>query len=538
MIKKFIVYILCAVFLISCSKNSEIVEIQPEVEEQLEEQEEVVTPKKGGEMTISMRSPKTLNPLLNEDITVDSVLKLMFEPLVKLDESNKPVPNIASSFYISADSKSVTIKLRSDIKWHDGTALTSDDLIYSLNTLKGEASALSIYKDCVKDIINFTKVDDLTVNINYKDLYFGSLYSLNFPVVPQHYFKDKKTSVGKVPPPMGNGAYEFSDYLFNKELILKSTKNSFNKNSYIDSIKVLITLDDETDMYAFDQGLIDVITSNISGWGRYRGKKEIEFTDYVTNIYDFIGFNLNNINLENKKFRQAIAMAINMDDIVDSIYLSHAVRAYSPINPSSWLHSDNLTKYEYDLEGARELLSSLGFLDDRNFLYKVQNDIATELKLRILVNEENEERFKIASIIQESLRHLKINSEIHSVSFEEYIQRVKSKDFEIFLGGYNLSEVPDISFAFHSSSIQNGQNYFNYKNELLDSLLVSAVNTTSENTFKSLLQDVQKIISDDIPCISIAFRNSVLLTDKNIYGNKKPTQNNIYENIEEWFTRD
>jgi len=536
MIRKIAAIMICVIFLTSCASTESEYSESPSEHVYTHEPEKPVIAKNEGEITVSMRLPRTLNPLLNEDSTVDRVLKLIFEPLITLDEEYRVVPNIISNYYTSADGTSITVRLRTDIRWHDGTPLTSDDLIYSLQALKNEASEQAIYKNRVENITSFTKVDDQTVTINYSELYAGTPYTLDFPIIPRHHFINAPAlPIEKIFPPLGNGLYAFKEYAFNKEMILEAMSNSFTKRPYINNINVLITPDIDTDMYSFDQGLIDVVTSDISGWGKYQSKKETNLTDFITNIYEFIGFNMEDENTGIKEFREAIASAINISDMIDAIYLEHAVRVHTPVKPMNWLHANEVKKYEYDLKKAAELLESKGYVNDDTYLYKKQGDYKNEVLLRILVNEENEERVKMAGIIKDSLQQLKIRSEIEIVPFEEYLKRLEERDFEIFLGGFSLSDVPNLSFAFHSSQIQGGQNYFGYKNEMMDSLIIASLNTTSENIFRNTFAEIQKLIAEDIPCISLVFRKSALLTDIKIYGDKKPTHNNLYDNIEDWF---
>ena len=107
--------------------------------------EEVGIASKDAMLTLSMRIPETLNPLLNREETVDRILKLLFLPLLDFDESGKACPAVAQNWEFSADGRSLSMNLNSNIRWQDGTALTADDVVYSVNTLRN-APEDAVYK--------------------------------------------------------------------------------------------------------------------------------------------------------------------------------------------------------------------------------------------------------------------------------------------------------------------------------------------------------------------------------------------------------
>ena len=135
-----------------------------------------------------MRMPKTLNPLVNEDITVDNILKLIFEPLFTIDsETLKPIPNIASDYSIEEGGKTVSITIRDYIYWHDGKQLTAKDVIFSLDTIR--ATENSLYKSALNNVASYSNKGNKVI-INYTEPYSFFMYNLCFPIIPSHYYKN------------------------------------------------------------------------------------------------------------------------------------------------------------------------------------------------------------------------------------------------------------------------------------------------------------------------------------------------------------
>ena len=124
---------------------------------------------KGNEIVLSMRTTQNLNPLTNEDESVDNILKIMFEPLIAIDNTGKPQPAVAESWTYSEDGSVLSIKIKDNLYWHNGSKITADDVVFSVNTIKG-ASENSVYKNCVSNIASCTQTGELTVNINFTGL--------------------------------------------------------------------------------------------------------------------------------------------------------------------------------------------------------------------------------------------------------------------------------------------------------------------------------------------------------------------------------
>ena len=99
------------------------------------------------DIILSMRTTQNLNPLTNEDSSVDNALKLMFEPLVDIDENFKPKDAIAESWSFLPSGNALTLKIKDNLYWHDGTPITADDVVFSINVMKSSPEN-AVYKTC------------------------------------------------------------------------------------------------------------------------------------------------------------------------------------------------------------------------------------------------------------------------------------------------------------------------------------------------------------------------------------------------------
>jgi peptide/nickel transport system substrate-binding protein len=227
--------------------------------------------------------------------------------------------------------------------------------------------------------------------------------------------------------------------------------------------------------------------------------------------FDFIGFNFYHPWLSNKNIRQALAMAYDAEAAVSRIYLNHALRTHSPVNPASWLYDPAVPVYEYDPETARQLLLQAQ-QEQFNLL------IEQSFPLRILVNQENDERMLIAEGFSASMQGLGLETAVQALPFDDFVSKMEAGDYDIVVGCFYLDVIPDLTFAFHSSG-----NLFNFKDTDLDAMLAAVVTAPSENEHIRLLSEVQRHIAQEIPIISLVFRNSAIITDTRIQGELKPS---------------
>lgn len=480
-----------------------------------EEHTPSLKPVTGGTLKIAMKKPETLNPLLNRDDTVDKVLRLMFEPLFIIDSEMKVTPNIADSYNILQDGKCVLVKLKSDLKWQDGTAITANDMIYSLDILK-EAQGDSIYKHCYNNIKNYNKVDNLTVQINYNEGVGAIAYNLCFPLIPKAYYNGNEQANMK---PMGNGFYKFEAYETAKNMSLTAS-NSFKGTPYITNIVVNIIPNYETQLSALNSGVIDAVVVDINNLGAVKNNISDNTGIYSTNLFEYIGLNNNKAIFADLNSRQAIACLVPFDDIISNIYINKMTKSITPINPNSpYYGAVGLDNYNKDSNIANTLILASGFTK-------------ADFSFTILVNSENAARIESAKLMSQAFNSEGLNTRVEAVSFADYKKRLEEGNFDMFLGGIKLSDTMNTSFLIGTDG---NANYGRYSNPLVDNLINTANIASDDEAYKRAIAELNKFISAELPVIGIGFKSEVLATSKRVKGIKQPTLNNVYGNIDKWF---
>jgi len=466
-------------------------------------------PQSGGLITLSMRQPKTLNPLFNEDITVDLILKLIFEPLTILNDELKPIanPRFVQSIDYSTDGMSAFITLDGIAVWNDGRKIVADDVVFSIETLKA-SNDTAIYKECVRNIASVEVIGETTAIIHFAENVPSMLYMLKFPIIPKHhYFGETETANHVNMNPIGNGVYRLDSYTPPREMVLTASDSA---QPYVGKINVIISPNAETDERGFETGLTDAVSRSFFGRGKHKTLREVNTTAYPSDYFDLIGFNFGNEKFQAAEVRKAIAGIIPFEAIISGVYLNLAEKSTVPINPKSWLYESEITQYEYDVQSSLEVLAGK--------------------EMSILVNNENEERVKIAELLKSNLEKANVTAEILSVPFEEFEERLDNGNFELFVGGYELSEVPDLAFLLRS-----GNNAFKFADDEMDRLVGYTKTAVGETQYKQAFGELQRYVSETLPFIGIAFRMDSLSVNKRIFGEFKPNGRNPYAYIDEWY---
>lgn len=518
-----ILILLMSLVLISCDKTAPSDKTDIAIENE--------KPVEGGMINISSVEPGSLNPLLNNSKSYSDISKLIFQSLVEYDANLKITPVLAQSWSFENGSSGCEIKLKSNVLWSDGESFTADDVKFSLDTIK--ASADSIYKSNLEHISSYKVRDNETIEIVFDQPFANAIDMLSFPIIPQHVYQGNLNAV-----PIGTGMFKVSQYnkLKSMELIYNDKWNGEGK-PYFEKIKVTFINDIEAFSTAFQTKELDLLNTTSYDWEKYSEMKDVNAYKYSTMYYDFIGLNYNNPIFQEKAVRKAIIQGINRRSIVSKYLLGNAVITDVPINPTSWLNDGEGATYSYSKSEAQNLLKAAGFADSNKdgVLEREVGGVRQELRFTLMTNEENEFRRKAAEDIKKNLEDIGFRVENKLVAFDDLKAAIDNKKFDAVLTGYNLSNTQDLSFAFHSTQIQSGNNFMSYSNSDIDILLQQAYTALDDNRRKEIYKSLQQSFKEEVPCISLFFREAALVVRNKIQGEIVPDAVNPYRSIHQWF---
>ena len=495
-----------------------------------------------GHMRIPIPMPMTLNPLLNSDPNVDQVLRLIFEPLVIINQNLRPIPNpaITQSIIFAPDGRSLTLSLRDNIFWEDGSEITSADIVFSIDVLRFSAPETAIYRKNAANIASVSTIDSKSVQINLHRPMWAMKYMLNFPIIPSSYYRPVSMTnllAGRNMHPLGNGPFRFHSHELANHLELIANENAPGGAPGLDRITAVILRDFEASVHAFEQGITDILLSDLGSSGRYTAMGKMRAAELPTGSFDFIGFNFNRSIFAYHEMRAAIAHSLDLDAILQRYYTLEAA-AIAPINPSSWLAQTDLASYSFDIQRAGDLFNHLGFVPGPDGILQRQlSEIlpAMQLSMNILVNENNTPGLSTARILSEGLKASGVYVTVEALPFDQYIARIQASDFDIMIGGFDLPLVSDFDFLY-SGNI-GAANIFGYSSEELDLMLSMLNNAPNENAFYNSANSIQRYIAENLPIIGIGFHRQALYTARHINGGREASYGHIFFNAQEWTTQ-
>ena len=469
-----------------------------------------------------------INPILSNNKNVQDVSRLIFEPLFILTEDYKLTDGLAKECS-KIDSTTYILKLKENIKWHDGNKFDSSDVFFTIDMLKGLENN-SVYYYNVKDIEEIEKIDEYTIKIklNKEIPYFE--YNLIFPIVSSKYFdKDNFRLENKNIKPPGTGMFYISETENNSILLKKSIRDNSNQDMKLDTITLKLYDSLSSAINAFKTGEIDIFTTSNKNIEDYLKNVNYNKIEYINRDYSYIALNCNSTILSNKEIRQAINSAIDKDEIIKDIYNDKNKISNFPLDFGSYVYGTNNSVMKYDENTAKNLLVDNGWKYTSKKWRKTVKNKYLKIELDLVVNKDNSYMARVAKKIKEQLEKIGIIITIKDVNSNQYDTYLKNKNYDMILLNSNYSYSPSLNKYFGDSNIAN------YKNEEVDKLLEEIQNSTDENEIKEKYSRIVEIYNDEAPYISLFFNQNTMIYSPNLKGNISPNSYNLFYKIESWY---
>jgi len=503
------------------------------------------TPRAGGHLHIPISLPRTLNPLLNSDPWVASVLRLIYEPLVIFDSDKRPIPNpaLTQSVIFAEDARNMVVTLRPDIMWEDGSLITSADIAFSIDVLNRFAPATAIYVPNVANFASVSTIDTTSLQINLHHPTWTAIYDLAFPIISAAYHQSvnmRNLGASRNMHPMGNGPFRFHSYELATSLELIVNHAAAGGRPYIQRVTAVVLRDlgGGDARHAFEQGFTDVLLAEPALWGRYAAEGMNRAADIVSNNFDFISFNFSRSIFSERDMRAAIAHSFDADAILRR-YFTAADGAIAPINPASWLNASDTATYSFDLEHTAALLAGLGFRKcAEGFLERRLSEVLPPMRLAmdILVSMDNTIGMSIADTLGNGLATVGVDVSVTAVPFNEFVSRVNAGEFDLAVGGMSLATPSNLQFlASDSEGDSVTLALFGYVSEELDELLYATTAVLSEAEFRLAMQAVQRYVAYNLPLLGVGFHRNVLYTAGFVHGGIELRYGDVFANISRWF---
>ena len=457
-----------------------------------------------GDMIItgSIGEPSNLIPILASDSSSHEIAGYVYNGLVKYDRDLKIVGDLAESWVISKDNLSITFKLRNGVKWHDGKPFTARDVMFTYQVTIDPRTPTP-YSGDFKLVKKAEIIDDHTFRVTYDKPFAPALISWSSAILPRHLLEGQDITASPLKrKPVGTGPFVFTEWVPGDRVILTANPEYFEGRPYIARYMMKIIPDTATMFLELKNSSIDMMGLTPLQYVKQTDypafKREFNRYKYLAFAYTYIGYNLKHKFFQDKRVRQALAHAVNKQEIIDGILLGQGIEATGPFKPDMWAYNGNVRKFPYDPEKAKALLKEAGFERGTDGVMR-KNGIPFEFT--VLVNQGNTVRIQSAELIQRRFSEIGVTMKIRVLEWATLVNDfIDKRNFDAVLLGWTIPNDPDLFDIWHSSKQGPKElNFTSYENKEVDELLIKARHTMDQAGRKKYLDRIQEILTDDQP---------------------------------------
>jgi len=480
-----------------------------------------------------------LIPMLASDSSSHEVAGLIFNGLVKYDKDYTIVGDLAESWEIEDDGKLLRFHLRRDVTWHDGEKFDAHDVMFTYQTII-DPKTPTAYAGKYKLVKQARILDDFTIEFTYEKPLAPALISWGaLQMLPEHLLKDKDLVTSPLTrAPVGTGPFRFKDWETGAKITLSANETYFEGRPYLNGITYRIIPDQNTQFMELKAGNIDIM--GLSPLQYLRQSDTPDFNTmytkykYLADGYTYLGFNLSRKPFDEVRIRQAIAYAINKQEIIKGVLHGLGEEATGPYKPGTQWYNPDVTRYPYEPENALALLKEFGYEDHDGD--GIVDKGGKPFTFTIITNQGNPLREKTAQIIQQRLKIVGIEVKIRIIEWTVFLKEyVNRGNFDAVILGWNILQDPDLYNVWHSSNaVPGGLNFVGYKNDEADDLLEKGRHTFDNDIRKKCYFRFQEIVAVQQPYVFLYVPYSLPVVSSRFKG-IEPAPAGITYNLDKWY---
>lgn len=456
-------------------------------------------------LDVAMVCPADLRmkPLEVLERSPQSLLALVYEPLVTLDDERRPQPMLAERWE-NVGGNIWEFTIRSGVKFHDGRELTAQDAVDTLNAISALAKqGLGLYQQ-VDSILSTWEVKGTNIlRVKAKKPSYSIVYAMTFPILPSG------SADYECPP--GTGPYRIEFYQPGSQLALSVSDIWWQRAPRVRVVTGRWYKTDADAMSAFQAEDIHVLATRSLQATRYRGiiGSAVTSLQYSTRQLELLLFNNGASKLKTPSVRQAICHAIDKGRLAAAVYQNVVSPTDTIAAPGTWLYNSSAASYGYNPERASRLLESEGW-SQRNEAGFLVNADGQPFSLRLFYYDEEGSslRHDAAFLVKDMLAQVGIDAQITYYQFENGKAKLDNGDYDLFLCAVNFGQTPDPGFLLARSSASN---YARYRGNDIAGLLNKLDAAQTPDEYSDAWMNLQKQIGEDPPFMPLYWRGGMLL---------------------------
>jgi oligopeptide transport system substrate-binding protein len=473
-------------------------------------------------------NPTTLDPGKVQDGDTIDFLQQVFEGLVGWDENSKVSPRLATKWDISKDGKTYTFHLRTDAKFSSGRPVTAQDFKWCFERNcdpKLASVAVADYLSNIvgvmdkrngkrKDVPGVVAVDDHTLQIQIDKPRPYFLGKLTYPVAfvfDKNALSDPESEIKTPAQMIGTGPFTCSDFHSDLSLTLKANPNYYEGAPKIDGIERPISGDAATRLSMFKSGQVDLV--QLQRQDALSLRDDPQYKDQL-HFYDrpviwYVGINCAMTPaFKDARVRRAFAMAIDKDNIINSVLSGINPKADCILPPAVFGHRDKVKSVPYDPKGAQALLAQAGFPGGKGIP-----------ELKMFYRQDYPDIRIVANAVGQDLeKNLGVHVTFQQLEWGHYLDLHNKNQLPFFHMRWGADYLDAENFLSTLLASYGPENHVVYHNPQFDALCAKADSSMDSDERFKLYAQAEDIALQDAAFIPIYFQRDAELISPRVKG--------------------
>jgi len=474
--------------------------------------------------------PDTFNPMTFVMSETGYMLSMIYDMGIQMEgPKNEAVPDLAESWSVSPDGLTWTFHFVHNAKWHDGVPFTSEDFKFTLDYCTdypnfNETLQQSMVISYMSTIVSTETPDPYTaiVHMSAPLADFGQPW---FWIIPKHIWenvpKEEAATSFENKPPIGTGPFKYVDSKINEYVKLDANKDYFLGPPKFDHLIFKYLADPDTMVQALIAGEVDAIIPPSGSVEKLMTEKNIKVEMWPSRSVSELGFNTwtdpsskGNPALLDYRFRQALAHAVNKDEIISLAYHGIAERAESVLPPSMvayhWEPSSD-EMLDFNIAKANQMLDDLGYTKwDATHTYRIDPTTNKPFTLNCHVTNDATELISAGNLLVDSFKEIGIDLKLHVVDSAQMIDANLAGDMDLYLWGWGFDCDPDFALSvFTTDQIGAWSDCF-YSDATYDALYLKQHTAADSQERQSTIVEMQKYLYDQSPYVMLAYSSNLV----------------------------
>ncbi|AKL95870.1 nickel-binding periplasmic protein NikA [Clostridium aceticum] len=441
----------------------------------------------------------------------DFVRALIYNNLVELDMNFKKSPGLAESWKMSDDGKTWTFELRKNVVFHDGTPWDAEAAKINLD-IRREGTG----KGWLSAVEEVEVVAPHTLAVHLKEPVYTFASDLTPPflamVSPKAFDAE-----GNVTEAIGTGPFKLTSWTTDSEFVMERNEEYFAGAPTLEKLTFKVIPDAETRALALQAGEIDMMSGReaLTAVQRLKGLPDVKIVKEMSQTSEVLFFNVYEEPFNDIKVRQAVAHAINFQEMVPQLLedLAEAPRNFFSQAYSEYMNN-SLSLPQYNINEAKVLLAEAGW-EDKNGNGILEKN-GRLLKARLVLGAKNEEDKILSAVIQDKLKDIGMEIELVHLEAGALREALTEKNYDMIMIGQWSVPHDDPTSHYLNGYWHSNSNYTIYTSPELDAKIEKLHLSLDVAERLSLHQEIQAKILEKTPVLVVFHRNNVMVMNEKV----------------------